>query len=378
MAIHEKFMGPGPPDPLDDDRCCQQCGYVLKGLEPGTNCPECGVAEYQDTGTTESPEAAPVRKRKPPKCRGCGYILLGLPASGKCPECGRPYRPNRDNWNRATLIPDRVLQSIVWRWGLLLMSAGTFVALCMQVAVLVHNITTPEYTLTMAIASLAWSLGLWVSLPSTLDAGSNSIRGLRYGTIFSQWLWPAGFMAIWFITSDKAGSAADVLWIVSIVTFVLGAIGVVGVMSFLIMTSKDLYMRECAGRFQFTAILFPIYAIGIWIAPYPAYVTEGISATPAGGLNALVYVVVLGPWWAMFLMVLYSLLQLLNRGYWETRIQDNLSTRSERVAEKRAAMDAKLGAEQVGPTTEPPPVSSPYWEKSGDIPLSDPDKTDAT
>lgn len=375
MAIHEKFMGPGPQDPFDNKRFCGQCGYALKGLKPGTNCPECGAPEHE---VAEPVEASPVRKRTSPKCRGCGYILLGLSASGKCPECGAPYRPDADNWNRSALMPDSVLESLHWRFGLWLMSGGTLVALFMQVVVLVSNFTTREYTMTMAIASLAWSVGLCLSMPSTLDGGQGIMRLLRYGTILSQWLWPAGFSATWYIASGVTGTVAVFLSVASIFAFALGTIGVVGVMCFLIMTSKDLYMRTCAGRFQFTALLFPIYAIGIWIVPYPAYVTAGVSATPAGGLNALVYVVVLAPWWAMFMAVLVSLLQLINRGLWEIRIRSVVSTRSERVAAKRAAMNAALGIEKVGPTTEPPPVNSPYWEKSGDIPLSDPDKSDAS
>ena len=373
MPIPVQFLERFNRQPPDDDRACDSCGYPLRGLPADNPCPECGDRNQPESGD-QIPSPRP-RNVKPPACRGCGYLLKGLPTSGRCPECGGPYRPADSFKSIPVLIPDPVLESVSWRAGLLIMAVASAGALFMQLVVFFASVSPREYTLLMTGISVIWILGLHVWIPRSIDGDLRFVRIGRRLTMVSQWLWPAGFTLICLQVSNLAGGHGEAFQVIASICFVAAAIGTVGAVSLLIMAAKDLYMRDEFRRMLFTAFFFLPYALGIWIAPYPAFMVEGIPLSPYGGLLAFIYVILLAPWWFMFLSIMISSLQMAQRGRWAIHVKYLESTRRDRVAAKRRKMNAKVGVKQVGPRVEVP-ERGPMWDASGDIPLEGPPDRD--
>ena len=88
---------------------CRHCGYDLRRLPKGTDCPECGTAVgLTGPGRTVDPDE--------PSCRGCGPLLANLPWNATCPECGlvnaampRFQRLRKRDW----FTPGRILQFVL-------------------------------------------------------------------------------------------------------------------------------------------------------------------------------------------------------------------------------------------------------------------------
>ena len=88
---------------------CRHCGYDLRRLPKGTDCPECGTAVgLTGPGRTVDPDE--------PSCRGCGHLLANLPWNATCPECGlvnaampRFQRLRKRDW----FTPGRILQFVL-------------------------------------------------------------------------------------------------------------------------------------------------------------------------------------------------------------------------------------------------------------------------
>ena len=375
MAIHERFTGAGSPDPLSDERSCEACGYELKGLKAGADCPECGTPESQAVEREPELPWSP-REQPPAKCADCGHSLRGLLPSGTCPECGETYRPRRPYRNQEPLLPDVILESLQWRFGIGMMISGVILALLMQISSFGGSLTAQTNVIVMILASLAWASGLYLSLPASLDGGQLHMKVIRLLSIVSQGLWPIIFIGSWSLQGSSTGWSVAILKLITTIWFVLAVIGIVGIMCFLSMASKDLYMRRCSSRFQLLAVGLPLYVIVASLILSPAYIMSGLFIQSESGMNPVIKVILVGPWWITLLLLLLSFLQLLNKANWSVRIRGNMDTRSERVAAKREAMGAQVGQAKSGPKVEPPPAGSPHWDESGDIPLSDTDPAD--
>jgi predicted Zn-ribbon and HTH transcriptional regulator len=83
----------------ENPRHCRHCGFSLEGVSYRTACPGCGAPVI---GLLE-PEHPPIFNLPPREdplptgpvqtdeaCLNCGYGLRGLNAGGNCPECGTP------------------------------------------------------------------------------------------------------------------------------------------------------------------------------------------------------------------------------------------------------------------------------------------------
>ena len=93
-------MPGGPTIPADTDVLCEHCGYVLNGLPPGSNCPECGRPAADSDPALRTPTAWE---------KSAGYVPPSAsgnaPISGTAPAFGAPPTPNGKPASRAALAP---------------------------------------------------------------------------------------------------------------------------------------------------------------------------------------------------------------------------------------------------------------------------------
>ncbi|MBG84457.1 MAG: hypothetical protein CMJ40_07930 [Phycisphaerae bacterium] len=370
MPVDPVILMPDEPDPMKDDRVCSQCGYSLKGLARGVACPECGTPE-----SDQEPARLPGGLSKPtkttPQCSGCGYLLKGLPSVGTCPECGTPYKPETSRRRNTDLITPRTLVSSRFRFGLTLLITAITSALFMQVIVLFYKIQPDDYRLVMTMSGFVWSIGLCLVVVRRVAGQNRFLKLVWLITLASQWLWPLAYALGRYGSMNQNPGGSFITFGIMILD-VVASLGMFSSLCFLAMICRDLYLRRQASRIELVALIFPFYAIGIWIFPYPAEVQDGLFNS-GGGFRLIIFIVLLGPWWLLFLMTGLALKDIYVRSIWEGRIQranaDRLRSASEEEAGNRGAVDSHLS----GPTEEPPEVESEYWEKSGDIPLSPPD-----
>ena len=306
-------------DPSNDDRICDQCGYPLKGLNTGAACPECGTqGSSHEPAILQGGLPEPVQAIQ--QCGECGYPLKGLPSIGTCPECGYRYKPGNSRRRQINLITPSVLVSTSFRMGLSLLIAAIVSALFMQIVVLFYRISPDDYWLVMTMSSSIWALGLCLVITRGV-AGQNRFLGLvRLLTLASQWIWPLAFILSRQVSMSKGGAPGILLEMGILIGDVTAAIGLFSSLCFLGMICRDLYLRRQASRMELAALLFPFCALGIWIFPYPADVTQGVFKFEFG-VRTTIYMIVLSPWWALFVMVGLGIKDVFVRSIWESRFQ---------------------------------------------------------
>lgn len=374
MPVDPSILSSNQPDPMDDDRACSQCGYSLKGLPRGGSCPECGTTEMPQE-PARLPGGLPRPIKAIQQCASCGYPLKGLPPAGMCPECGSPYRPGSSGRRHADLIEASRLVSTRFRTGLMLLIAAIASALFMQVIVLFYRIGPDDYTLVMTMSSIVWATGLGLVLVRRVASRNMFLRIAWLTTLASQWLWPLAFAwSGYAFRHPNAGGGWDIVGI--LICDMAATIGTFSSLCFLAMICRDLYLRRQASRLELVALVFPFYAAGIWIFPYPAEVKTGLF-NPGVGFAPIIYVFVLLPWWALFVMAGLALKDILVRSNWERRIAETNVERVRRKIEKDAGRRGETTSHARQASVDPPEVDSEYWQKSGDIPLSPSEDTES-
>ncbi|MDG2094045.1 MAG: hypothetical protein P8J89_02100 [Phycisphaerales bacterium] len=355
MPFDPSILTPEQPDPMKDDRVCTECGYSLKGLARGGACPECGIPERaHEPAILAGGPAEPAQVIQ--QCGKCGYPLKGLPSIGNCPECGSSYRPSSSRRRYTDLIEPMTLVSTSFRIGLMLLITAIVSALFMQVIVLFYRIEPGDYKLVMTMSSIVWALGLCLVVVRRVAGKHMFLRFVWLITLASQWLWPLAYALSRYgsINQNAVGS----LHAFGIIIFdVAAAIGLFSSLCFLAMICRDLYLRRQASRLELVALIFPFYAMGIWIFSYPAEVQDGIFHV-GGGFRLIIYLIVLGPWWILFIMVGLAIKDVFIRSLWEGRLEESNTGRVSETHESPAR------------STDPKDGSRP---DSGDIPLSSSD-----
>ena len=134
---------------IDHDLSCGQCGYDLRGTTMGQACPECGhrivtkkhdeqaalYSVYDELDILVQREGQATIIDRDWSCSSCGYNLRGLRVGANCPECGRiewyspaPIdKPSYARW----LIQRQAATTDIKRWSIVVVAAlfGGFWAL---------------------------------------------------------------------------------------------------------------------------------------------------------------------------------------------------------------------------------------------------------
>ena len=148
------------------------------GLEPAHTKPE------QTEGV--SPPIAYIESNK--KCLQCGYELRGLPIGGNCPECGQPTFIPTTIDDPLSLMPVMVIRKLKWGcWA-----AFWHMWLSFILVLLLWWSTMPKMVILSALLALAisWQLGVRLAIPA-LDLPQATILGFTSRSrmlISTRWL----------------------------------------------------------------------------------------------------------------------------------------------------------------------------------------------
>jgi len=147
---------------LDEDLQCLSCEYILRGLSPSGECPECGlpIAESISRDWFQFCDAAWVARLR----GGAGLVLLGLVLTA-LPACSWD---NRDTWEVLCLvamacIPRAILAVDVWR------------------------LTCPEPGLLVADYEVARKYARWTYLAAIAVSGAAAFLPAMHGSA-GRWL----------------------------------------------------------------------------------------------------------------------------------------------------------------------------------------------
>lgn len=150
------------------------------------------ASSHLDTHSAEDAPTPAVYIDSDKKCRTCGYELRGLPVGGNCPECGQPtfIPPTIDN--PLSLMPRGVIRRLKWGcWA-----AFWYMALTIVLVLMLWWSTIPKMVIHVAMLALAisWQAGVRLAIPA-LELPQATIRSfssrsrMRFATHWLQIGW---------------------------------------------------------------------------------------------------------------------------------------------------------------------------------------------
>lgn len=181
-------------------------------------------------------------------CANCGYNLRGLKPGGVCPECGKVIPFDLPIALDPMLAGDSARRSKTL-WGLTLMTAAVACAVALRIgsAALWSFTLWPSLTLHASVKlaiALAWSIGVILALPRSMDGGNRLRRAARQLIVLSQVLWVpsalCGLLAL--IPGLAAGAPRLEQW--SQVMGVPAMLGSIGVALLLLQAADEIQLDE--------------------------------------------------------------------------------------------------------------------------------------
>jgi hypothetical protein len=242
-------------------------------------------------------------------CLGCGYNLRGLRAGINCPECGLPSVLPEDVDDPLALMPRSVIVAfIIGCW-----SASICVMLIVGLVVVLRLEIAPAEVMVAALAvvSMAW-LGATILITPAFALPQAVKRGFALGSRLrraSRWLqlgWPvlAGATLLKLAAPNASASLANLLLLLQIAGFLSGMAGIVA-LCVLLQQLADWTRDDGAGTaFNWAMWSLPIATVLILIME-PA----GGWAMPARGLVPMDFLVH-ALWFAALCTLPYGLLNL--------------------------------------------------------------------
>ena len=324
------------------------------------------------------PTAHPQETWPTEQCRACGYSLRGLPSRGQCPECGEAYPPERSllavhryvRLDAPEIMRADGVESGCWRWGLRLCLTATMIALVMQVAPLIARDVHRYHAIIMVIAALIWCLGLPLAIPGQLAPRFVWLRRWRRTALLSQGIWIGVFAAEAVFVDGSPTPQRTAIDVVVWCAVPIAGLGLMMMLPLLATIARDLDLRATATRLRLCLLMFPIWGTFVWVSDYPSRAVD----PPEGLLGAgvwLVLLMMLIPWWTMFLLTGHAWLQMLSRARWAVRTSRLAEGRDERIRAKRAAMRRSSGDAS---SARPAPSDDIPLEPSSDADGEAPDR----
>lgn len=298
------------PQAIDRDVFCATCGYNVRGLTYGRNCPECGS------------QIVPVA--------GLEDVLV----SGDWSERQRTYVG-------LALVAGCLI-------GVALARGALFIGLIFTG---IANLDDAYLWLGTAM-SIAWIAGVLMMTDRRLDAPYPRLRWMRIWTRRSQVLWLPAY-GLWLIAAaaNQAGNALPLVYAASVVLRGAAAVGAFGFAILLMRIAEDAGLERAARRIN----------LAIWMLPLPTLILALIPSTILWISLFLVAIPLLI--WCWYVLVWgRAVLEMERHVSWALRLAADAPRRLARMAETRRELDEDVAA-RVRPTPKGPAEDLPLMPR---------------
>jgi hypothetical protein len=276
-------------------------------------------------------------------CAGCGYNLRGLNYGRDCPECGLAIEP--PGADQDVLLAGGWPGRGALRIGLAAAFGCLVVAVCARFVLFVGGFkgVSPElarvYLTTGLVLSAVWTIAVWLITPRRLDRCSPRMRQLRLVIRGTQPLWVAGYVC-WLLAIVNSDDQLAVWG--RVLRFGAG-VGAVVLAAALCRVAEQAQREQAARRLNAAVWLLPITTLLPQLFPKEM---AWFGIAPLGLLLLL--------WaWVMMLFAL-GVLELQRHVSWAGAHAAQAHTRSQRVAQTREAVERELEA-SIRPLPSSPP-----------------------
>ena len=287
---------------IDQDLFCVSCGYNVRGLVYGRNCPECGTQIKRSGATIKDP------------------LIAG-------------------DWHER--------QSL--RTGLALVSTSLFVVAIARLGLMIVLFATLPviigrmYLVLGVIVSLAWIVGVWMVTPPRFDEIYHRIRWVRRVARWSAPLLVPGYVAWWIAITVAAGTNTEDLWRDwSILLRGSAGIGALLLAAYLVRLASDAELEDAAKRMYYA----------IWMLPIPSLLLI-VLPSQFIWIALILYAIPLLIW--VWYMIAYArgAFDMFNHISWAMRIAADYPHRLNRMSETRSELESKARKviRPVTPTT---------------------------
>lgn len=285
-------------------------------------------------------------------CPRCGYNLRGLATGRNCPECG--HRIRRGTPRQDVLLSVSEAERRAWTVGLALAAACVLLATVARVgfflagAFVRSDALVTAYLLVGTANAGLWIVAVWLITPASLDSAWAWMRRPRLVARALAVLWLVGYGCLlarydqnlasaieaWLLLGDRGGR-------------LLGGLGALVVAFIMSWIAEEAELERAARRLNSS----------VWMLWIPTLLAQ---AFPAGiawfGLVVLGWILFFWCWLMMQLAL--GLFALSRHGHWATIHRIQAAGRSARIVETRRELSA-----QAARTVRPMPRRS-----AGDVP----------
>ncbi len=282
-------------------------------------------------------------------CPGCGYNLRSLNYGRNCPECAKSIEPPGSDAAGDIMLAGTPAQRQSWRVGLAFAAAAILIMLVARLwlfatMLLVSSAwTAPVYFAIGSVASLTWIVGVWLITPPALDYGLPWRCRLRIAVRWSQPLWLVGY-ALWALAHDLSGTSFEpTLRGLALLCRAVAGVGGLALAALLMRAAEEAGQEPAARRLN----------AAVWLLPLPTLILALVPAQVAWFTLILIFGVLLLWWWLLWLYA-RGLLEMQRHVSWSMRETIQRQTREQRVAETRDQLD-----QQVRSTIRPVPATGP-------------------
>jgi hypothetical protein len=269
-------------------------------------------------------------------CTACGYNVRGLVYGRNCPECGTQIQ-RAGAQNKDPLLSGEWHERQLVRTGLALIAACLFFASFARLSLFFVLFATPAMVIARIyigvglFVSLLWIIGTWLVTPRRFDSQYMKWRWLRRTARWSALLLIPGYICWLLAATTMSGSnAEDALRFWSILCRGLAGVGALFLAAWLVRLAADAELDDAARRLYHA----------IWMLPIPSLLLAIVPNQIPWIFVILIMLPLLAWCWYVITMAL-GVWSMFNHVHWAMRIAAEYPHRLNRMAETRGELDTE-------------------------------------